>query len=173
MGDDLKYIADEVKDYLRRRFRGVLGEEIEDVAQEALTSLITGPAHFAKLPADQRLRLALSTARHRAIDKLRRRFAHHRPRLQAQADLEKFQDPAAGPLEKSERVEAIRALNAALVDELSPLERQIVYLRFTQDRTLEDIGARLGISPATVYRGLMAALNKLRRGMKGFEDLFA
>ena len=55
-----------------------------------------------------------------------------------------------------------RATVAQLVRELDAREREILRLRFVEDLTQSEIGARVGISQMHVSRLIRAALNRMR-----------
>jgi len=50
-----------------------------------------------------------------------------------------------------------------LMRQLTPRERQVLHLRFTEDLIQQDIAARLGMSQMQVSRTITAAINKLQR----------
>ena len=63
-------------------------------------------------------------------------------------------------------IEDVQAL-APLMAELSDRDRQIIHLRFVEEATQAEIGARLGCSQMHVSRLIKQILTRLRRGMLG------
>ncbi|PBC76036.1 RNA polymerase sigma-B factor [Streptomyces sp. TLI_235] len=68
-------------------------------------------------------------------------------------------------LEKVENLQALKPLVAALAER----DRAILHMRFVDDMTQADIGARLGVSQMQVSRLLARILSRLREGMLGAE----
>lgn len=172
MNDESAKLRALLADYLRRKYGQILGQEIEDVAQQTMLGLITGPSQNVKLDTPQGLKLAYYTAKFRAIDLIRKRYRTRLEQFEPER-LEGEGQRSVTPLIESSRSEAIHALNAALVNDLADFERHIIKLRFYDGCTLEEIAQRLGRSTASIHRGLFNALNKLRRGMRGFEDILS
>jgi RNA polymerase sigma-B factor len=75
-----------------------------------------------------------------------------------------FADALGGPDPAMETVENLHTL-APLLCELDRRERCIIDMRFGQEMTQAEIGARLGISQMHVSRLLSRILRKLRSGM--------
>jgi RNA polymerase sigma-B factor len=69
------------------------------------------------------------------------------------------------PCDDMERVEAVASLRAVVAG-LPPADRRLLHLRFIEERTQADIGARLGISQMQVSRRLSALLAALRRRLE-------
>jgi RNA polymerase sigma-70 factor (ECF subfamily) len=86
------------------------------------------------------------------------------------------QEPAGGldflpsksppPDEEAEREERKRLLREALA-QLDPHDREILWLRFIEGLTLQEIADRLGISVATAHRRVKEALEHLRDRLSG------
>ena len=70
-------------------------------------------------------------------------------------------EAAAGPLETGTDVDLDEAIAALDAD-----HRIVVVMRYWQDRTVEDIAARLGIPPGTVKSRLHHALKRLRSNLE-------
>lgn len=70
-------------------------------------------------------------------------------------------EPAAAPTDTGTDADIDRALAALSVD-----HRIVVVMRYLQDRTVEDIAARLGIPAGTVKSRLHHALNALRADLE-------
>ncbi|MEV8093164.1 SigB/SigF/SigG family RNA polymerase sigma factor [Kitasatospora sp. NPDC085879] len=68
-------------------------------------------------------------------------------------------------LEKVENLQALKPLVAALAER----DRAILHMRFVDEMTQADIGARLGVSQMQVSRLLARILSRLREGMLGTE----
>jgi len=59
-----------------------------------------------------------------------------------------------------------RAILAPLLESISPRERTVLHLRFTEDLTQAEIGARIGVSQMQVSRLIRQALARLREAAK-------
>ena len=59
-----------------------------------------------------------------------------------------------------------RLLSAALREELTARQAQMVKLYYVEQHTMRDIAAMLGVNPSTVSRTLKAAREKLRRCLR-------
>ena len=85
-----------------------------------------------------------------------------------ESHLANMPDPSPSPSEQSQRVEqaarVLRSLNA-----LPMSQREVVYLRFYADDSLEGIAAALGCPVGTVKSRLFQGLERLRR-MKTLVD---
>jgi RNA polymerase sigma-70 factor (ECF subfamily) len=147
--------------YVDRVFRAVRGmlrsdADAEDVTQDAMLTVLTSldkytpraGAHFAAWVST----IAVNTAR--------RRFRRRRPQLTATGELPETADPGADPADDLDRARRRRALLIALA-ELPERERVIVSLRYGADLNASDIGATVGIEPATIRKMLERARTRL------------
>jgi RNA polymerase sigma-70 factor, ECF subfamily len=120
-------------------------------------------------PARWLTRIAVNTC----LDRLRSRrwqFWRKRPRQEDQ-ELILAMAPSAAP--ESEQLllsKEIGARIAKALDRLSGRQRAVFTLRHYEDRSLEEIGAALGLDVGTVKAHLSRAVKKLRQELK---DLYA
>lgn len=59
-----------------------------------------------------------------------------------------------------------RLLAAALREELTPRQAQMVRMYYVEQHTMRDIAAILGVNPSTVSRTLKSARGKLKRCLR-------
>ena len=59
-----------------------------------------------------------------------------------------------------------RLIGAALREELTQRQAQMVRLYYLEQHSMREIGQMLGVNPSTVCRTLAAARNKLRRCLR-------
>lgn len=97
-------------------------------------------------------------ARNLVLRRWRERRAE-RP-LEAAGEVASQADARAGL--RLEREEEARALCAA-VESLSPVQRQVVALRFEQERSLEEVSTTMFLPLNTVKSHLRRAVDRLRR----------
>ena len=70
-------------------------------------------------------------------------------------------------MKSSERGDATaRLLSAALREELTARQAQMVKLYYVEQHTMRDIAAMLGVNPSTVSRTLKSAREKLKRCLR-------
>jgi RNA polymerase sigma-70 factor, ECF subfamily len=132
---------------------------IEDAAQEALLRLwrsTRSPDEFER-PVAWLRRIARNEAlRERARERRRR------DDVVPEDTLEHLASPAGRDNTLPERLEI-----ADLMGTLSPADRQIVWLRYFEDLTQENVARRLGIPEGTVKVRLHRVRARLRRAMEG------
>ena len=123
----------------------------------------------ANLDAPERwlTRIAVNTC----LDRLRSKrwlFWQRRPRQEDEASI-LLLTPAEGPGPHASLAaqDLTRRLNAAL-ERLSSRQRAVFVLRHEEDRSLEEIGAVLGLDVGTVKAHLARALKKLRAELREF-----
>ena len=63
-----------------------------------------------------------------------------------------------------------RTLLASLLRSVTPREREILRLRFVEDLTQSEIGARVGVSQMQVSRLLRGALTRMREAARTVPD---
>ncbi|HYP63461.1 MAG TPA: sigma-70 family RNA polymerase sigma factor [Acidocella sp.] len=135
---------------------GLEGDEIEDGVQDILLTI-----HSIRQSYDPRRPFApwlLAVARHRLIDRLRRRGRLRLRETELTAVHETFAtDETNLPEENGE----IRRLKKAIAD-LPPGQRQAVELLRLQELSLKEAAARSGQSPSALKVALHRALRRLR-----------
>jgi RNA polymerase sigma-70 factor (ECF subfamily) len=136
-------------------------QDAEDVVQETFLKAYTELGRFEG-------RAALGTWLHRiaancAIDLMRRRSLRlvNDP-ADAEPVLMRLPAPAPGPDRQAAGRELRDHVDAALAD-LTPLERAAFTLRHLEERTVEEICAILGQSPAATRHSIFRAVAKVRR----------
>lgn len=147
--------------YVDRVFRTVRGmlrsdADAEDVTQDAMLTMLTS-LHTYRPRADVRFAAWVTTI---AINTARRRFRRRRPELTATGELPETGGDEADPADDLDRARRRRALLIALA-ELSEREREIVGLRYGADLNASEIGASVGLEPATVRKMLERARTRL------------
>lgn len=136
-----------------RYLRGLVGDDAEDVQQEVWLGVYRQLAGLADARAFRTWLYRLT--RHRAIDQLRR---------QRRAD-EFFvenenAESVADPVVSTEKDEDPGALDA-LLDQLPPLQREAVRLRFRDELSYAEIAVIAGCSVGTVRSRLFYARQRL------------
>ncbi len=104
-----------------------------------------------------------ATARHRAVDHLRRRRVQTR-HLETQLSQQTRADDHIVPAEGEQRVvdrELVAAIQRA-VDMLPPRQREVMLLKWQRQATHEEIAQELGIAANTVAEHFRRALERLR-----------
>jgi RNA polymerase sigma-70 factor (ECF subfamily) len=141
-------------DRVFRVVRGMLRSDAdaEDVTQDAMLSVLTS-LHKYTPRADARFAAWVMTI---AVNTARRRYRRRRPELTATGELPETPDEGSDPAEGLDRARRRRALLVALA-ELPERERVIVSLRYGADLNASEIGAAVGIEPATVRKLLERA----------------
>ena len=137
----------------------MLGEptEAEDAAQEAFLKAYRGLHHY---DPDRRFgSWCLSVAAHECIDRLRRRRAPMVELDGLEAELD-HPDAAPGPESVVMRRELEERL-ALLLDELNPLDRAVVTLKYWYEMPLEEIAANLGLTTSAVKSRLHRSRREL------------
>ena len=128
--------------------------EAEDVTSEVFhRALVAMPRYEPRRPF---LAFLYGIARHVVADRGR----DARPQASYEDAIAHPSD-APGPAETSERLDEARRLRAAIV-RLTPLQQEVVVLRFLEDRATRDVAAITG-KPESTIRGIqMRALAALR-----------
>lgn len=147
--------------YVDRVFRAVRAmlrsdADAEDVTQDAMLTVLTSLDKYTPR-ADARFAAWVMTI---AVNTARRRFRRRRPELTATGELPETPDAGADPADGLDRARQRRALLIALA-ELPERERMIVSLRYGAELTASDIGATVGIEPATIRKILERARTRL------------
>ncbi len=151
------------------RGASAIREEVEDLTQEILVSLVVGDAcTLRRWDPERGLSLAnfagLVAERH-TISRLRRR------RPQPWPDDDEVEGADAGPVDEApgpERVvasrERLRLLFDELVERLSPLGRHLFELLFVEERSVAEVQRATGLSADAVY-AWRSRLRKLTRSL--------
>ena len=145
-------------DRVFRAVRGMLRSDAdaEDVTQDAMLTVLTS-LHQYTPRADARFAAWVTTI---AVNTARRRFRRRRPEPTATGDLPETPDVGADPVDSLDRARQRRALLIALA-ELPERDRAIVSLRYGAELNASEIGATVGIEPATVRKTLERARTRL------------
>ena len=145
-------------DRVYRTVRGMLRSDAdaEDVTQDAMLTVLTS-LHKYTPRADARFAAWVTTI---AVNTARRRFRRRRPELTATGELPDTAADAVDPADDLDRARRRRALLIALA-ELSAREREIVSLRYGAELNAREIGACVGIEPATIRKMLERARARL------------
>jgi RNA polymerase sigma-70 factor (ECF subfamily) len=145
-------------DRVFRTVRGVLRSDAdaEDVTQDAMLTVLTSLHKYRPRP-DARFAAWVTTI---AINTARRRFRRRRPELTATGELPDTPGVDADPVEDLDRARKRRALLIAL-GELTERERTIVSLRYGAELNATEIGATIGVEPATIRKMLERARTRL------------
>jgi RNA polymerase sigma-70 factor (ECF subfamily) len=147
--------------YVDRVFRAVRGmlrsdADAEDVTQDAMLTVLTSLNTY-RPRAGASFAAWVTTI---ALNTVRRRFRRRRPELTTTGELPEPPDDGADPADDLDRARRRRALLIALA-ELPERERVIVSLRYGAELTASDIGAAVGIEPATIRKILERARTRL------------
>ena len=145
-------------DRVFRAVRGMLRSDAdaEDVTQDAMLTVLTS-LHKYTSRADARFAAWVMTI---AVNTARRRFRRRRAQLTATGELPEIPAEGPDPADGLDRGRRRRALLIALA-ELPERERVIVSLRYGAELNASDIGAALGIEPATIRKVLERARTRL------------
>jgi RNA polymerase sigma-70 factor, ECF subfamily len=145
-------------DRVFRTVRGMLRSDAdaEDVTQDAMLTVLTSLDKY-RPRADARFAAWVTTI---ALNTARRRFRRRRPELTATGELPDVPDDGGDPGDDLDRARRRRALLIALA-ELPERERVIVSLRYGAELNASDIGATLGLEPATIRKILERARTNL------------
>jgi RNA polymerase sigma-70 factor (ECF subfamily) len=145
-------------DRVFRTVRGMLRSDAdaEDVTQDAMLTVLSSLHTYRPRPeagfTAWVMTIALNTAR--------RRFRRRRPEPTATGELPEVPDPGIDPVEALDRARRRRALLVALA-ELPEREREIVSLRYGSELNASDIGAAIGVEPATIRKILERTRTRL------------
>jgi RNA polymerase sigma-70 factor, ECF subfamily len=145
-------------DRVFRTVRGMLRSDVdaEDVTQDAMLTVLTS-LHKYRPRTDARFAAWVTTI---AVNTARRRFRRRRPEPTATGELPETADDGADPVDGLDRARRRRALLTALA-ELPERERVIVSLRYGAELNASEIGATVGIEPATIRKMLERVRTRL------------
>jgi RNA polymerase sigma-70 factor, ECF subfamily len=147
--------------YVDRVFRTVRGivasdADAEDVTQDVMLTVLTTLHKYTPRP-DARFAAWVMTI---AVNTARLRFRRRHPEPTATGDLPDTPDDGVDPGEGLDRARRRRALLIALA-ELPDRERVILSLRYGAELNASEIGASIGVDPATVRKTLERARTRL------------
>jgi RNA polymerase sigma-70 factor (ECF subfamily) len=148
-------------EYVDRVFRTVRGmlrsdADAEDVTQDAMLTVLTSLDTY-RPRADARFASWVMTI---AVNTVHRRFRRRRPELTETGELPDMPAAATDPADALDLARRRRALLVALA-ELPARERVIVSLRYGAELNASEIGATLGVDPATIRKTLERARTRL------------
>jgi RNA polymerase sigma-70 factor (ECF subfamily) len=150
---------------LRRRCADLLGDsaQAEDVVQDLMMQCCK--ADEARLPEHELRAWMYRVARNRCLDELRKRKVRAArpvddgtPSQPALMPVDPITSPS-GRVLKRERMFVLRDMIDAFPDDL----REVLILRYFENRSREEIGRELGLSESVVKARLVKAVAKLRR----------
>lgn len=145
------YEAQAGKLVLYGRALGLSHAEAEDVLQETFIALL-----HVKGPLQKPAWYALRSYRNRALNYRRGLWRRLTRELESRRWFER------SPQETPDETRAMRALT-----ELPPEQREVIVLKIWHERTFEEIGTLLEISPNTAAGRYRYGLQKLRHALKG------
>jgi RNA polymerase sigma-70 factor, ECF subfamily len=145
-------------DRVFRTVRGMLRSDAdaEDVTQDAMLTVLSSLHTYRPRPDARFAAWVIAIA----LNTTRRRFRRRRPELTATGDLPEMPDAGVDPVETLDRARQRRALLVALA-ELPQREREIVSLRYGAELNASDIGAAIGVEPATIRKMLERTRTRL------------
>ena len=121
-------------------------QRAEDLVQETLIKVYARWGH----QIDNPVAYAQTTLTRTWISQLRKRSTHERPTDQV---------PDGSVISTDH---ALRLTLLAALDELEPMDRAVVVLRYLEDSSTAEVARQLGLSPGAVRKRLARALNRLR-----------
>jgi RNA polymerase sigma factor (sigma-70 family) len=150
------------------KLKPFLPGDVEDVAIEALEELVEKVREVAHV--EELKPLAASIAHHRAVSRLRERFAKKRGAGQTES-LEALQDEDRHPPESADGTSPVAALAqseladllAAVQSELKPDQRAVLGDFFIQGLSYEEIAKKRGLAMGSVGVYLKRGLEAIRK----------
>jgi RNA polymerase sigma-70 factor (ECF subfamily) len=151
-------------DALRRRAGRLLNDPslAEDMVQELMLQCCRGEE--GKLPERQLRAWLYRSLRNRCTDELRKRRVRTARRIDEPTPSHAGEvpiDPLTSPGSKVAKFEQLNAL-MHLIDGFEPKLREVLVLRYFENRSRSEIGEELGISESVVKARLVKAVAKLR-----------
>lgn len=150
--------APPIFDYLRRNLASF--EDAEDVLVEVFVAALENE-HFFRLTEQGQQAWLWRVAHNKIVDVYRRAKHRHHISLGI-VDEGLAKEEGMNPEQVSMQQEEVDSLHA-LIKSLSPIQQQVLQLRFADDLRCAQIAARLGKREATVRSMLARTLNRLRR----------
>jgi RNA polymerase sigma factor (sigma-70 family) len=147
--------------YLRQRTR--TREDAEDLLEDIFIAAMED-AKFQYLPEQAQVAWLWRVARNKLIDNFRRALARQHVSLDLMMET-LFEDEADAPELAALRLDHV-ALVERLLQQLSPLQQELIRLRFGENLRNAEIARRLGKQEAAVRTMLSRTLNLLRTAMK-------
>lgn len=166
-----------IKEYSGRliRYAGHILRDItsaQDAVQDAYVRYIhhVRNADKEKRAIDNLPAWMFRTTRNLCLDRLRAAGIRNETRLDVEADsmtaFAVFESPASAA-EKSDRKSVLKT---AIAEKLSPREREVVTLKFEEERSYREIAEITGVSVGHVGAILHSAMEKLRQYCAGSES---
>jgi len=132
-------------------------QDAEDLLLEVFVAALQNPA-LARLPAMHQLAWLRRVARNKVIDHYRHRAVFT---IQPLAEAQEIEDPSLTPEQHAEEQEkSIWLLRA--IEHLSPVQRELLRLRYVQEFRLTQIAALMQKSEGTVRKMLSRTLRRLK-----------
>ncbi len=147
--------APQILTYISRQISSA--QDAEDILIDVFMAALESTA-FASLTAHEQPAWLWRVARNKVIDVYRR--AQHMPI--ALIDDELIEDPMISPEQISIRLEEDKQL-ALQIKRLSPLQQQVLYLRFGENLRCAQIASRVGKRESSIRSLLSRTFNLLRR----------
>ena len=132
-------------------------QDAEDLLLEVFLAACSNEA-ISGLPAERQLAWLLRVARNKVIDRYRRLALHTQVPMELAGELE---DRAPTPEQYMEQQELYERLYLAL-GRLSPLQQELIRLRYTNGLRFSDIARTLGKSEGAVRKLCARTLQQLR-----------
>jgi RNA polymerase sigma factor (sigma-70 family) len=150
--------APKILDYVYRQVPSF--QDAEDILIDVFVAALESES-FASLTAQEQQAWLWRVARNKVIDTYRRMQRVHRLPLE-QIDVDLVEDTSAPPEQMSIHQEEDDDL-ALLIERLSPLQQQVLYLRFSENLRCAQIAVRVGKPEGSIRSLLSRALKLLRR----------
>lgn len=133
-------------------------QDAEDMLLEVFLAALQTPS-LARLPATRQLAWLRRVARNKVIDHYRHRAALFT--IQSLGQVQEFEDPGLTPEQQAEEQEKRTSLLQA-IEQLSPVQRELVRLRYVQELRLTQIAILMEKSEGTVRKMLSRTLRRLK-----------
>lgn len=150
--------APKILDYVYRQVPSF--QDAEDILIDVFVAALESVS-FASLTEQEQQAWLWRVARNKVIDAYRRTQRAHRLPLE-HIDVELVEDAVPHPEQMSIRQEEEDDL-ALLIERLSPLQQEVLYLRFSENLRCAQIAARVGKRESSIRSLLSRALKLLRR----------
>lgn len=144
---------------------GLKHETTKDLINQLFLGFMEKPPDFAAIV--NRQAYVMTAFRNKVIDFLRKK-AHHTQSLD-EPTIDLPTEPAADSrILRDESLAVLESHLAAAFTKLPPRYKKVIYLRYYEGLSHEEIGQRMGISVRTVYNSLFESLKQLRSDLKPF-----
>jgi RNA polymerase sigma factor (sigma-70 family) len=141
-----------------RKF-GVSNEALKDILHDLFVKLFTHPETVTN--AETLLSFLYISVRNACINRL-----NYENRRVALGELSDFELPVSidpNRLEEAEDAAELTAKIERIMNKLTPRQREIIYLRFFQNREYDDIAVIMNLSNQTVRNLIHKALERVRK----------